>query len=98
LIHCISGQTDIGIREIIDFSFYNISKLFSEALTRAIIRRWEGIMLKDCDNLYFLFYGTKLFIKLKKNHIADFKNTVNFAIIGGRRDTRDKQKFRIGKL
>jgi DNA ligase 4 len=98
LIYCIFGQVDIGIREIIDFSFYNTPKLFNKALARVIARRWEGMMLKNYDNLYFLFHRTKLFIKLKKDYIADFRNIINFAIIGGRRDARDEQEFGIRKL
>jgi DNA ligase 4 len=47
-------------------------------------------MLKDFDNFYFLFYGIKLFIKLKKDYIAGLKNTANFIIIGGCRDTRNE--------
>jgi DNA ligase 4 len=39
LVHCIPGQADIGIREIIDFSSYNILKLLSEIFARAIARR-----------------------------------------------------------
>jgi DNA ligase 4 len=54
--------------------------------------------LKNYDNFYFSFHGIKLFIKLKKNLIADFKNITNFIIIGGRRDARDEQEFKIGKL
>jgi DNA ligase 4 len=55
-------------------------------------------MLKDCDNPYFSFHGTKSFIKLKKNHIAGLENTADFTIINGRRDVRDEQKLRIRKL
>jgi DNA ligase 4 len=47
-------------------------------------------MLKGFDNPYFLFYGTKSFIKLKKDYIADFRNTADFAIISGRYDIRDE--------
>ena len=98
LIYCISGQADIGIREIIDFSSYNAPELLNEAFAPAIARRWERIVLKDCDDLYFLFHGIKLFIKLKKDHIAGLGDTANFAIISGRRDARDEQKLGIGKL
>jgi hypothetical protein len=56
------------------------------------------MVLKGCDNPYFLFYETKLFIKLKKDHIAGLGNIANFAIISGRRDARDEQKLGIGKL
>jgi DNA ligase 4 len=78
LVHCIPGQADIGTREIIDFSSYDAPKLLSEALARAIARRWEGIVLKGCNDPYFSFHGTKSFIKLKKDHIAGLGDTADF--------------------
>jgi DNA ligase 4 len=95
LIHCIPGRADIRIREIIEFSSFNAPELLSETFTRVITVRWEGLILKDCDEPYFSFNGTKSFIKLKKGHIADFGDTADFAVIGGRRDARDEQKLRI---
>ena len=47
LIYYISDRADIKNREIIDFSFFDILKLLSEVFTRAIIRRWEGFILKN---------------------------------------------------
>jgi DNA ligase 4 len=55
-------------------------------------------VLKGCSNPYFLFNKSKLSIKLKKDYIPGLGDTADFAIIGGRRDTRDKQEFDIGKL
>jgi DNA ligase-4 len=98
LIHCISDRINIGSREIIDFSSFNIPKLLIEVFIRAITQRWERFILKNYDNPYFLFKEIKLFIKLKKNYIPRFGNTADFAIIGAYRDARDEQKFRIGKL
>jgi hypothetical protein len=33
-----------------------------------------------------------------KGHIANLKDITDFAIVSGRRDTRNEQKLRIGKL
>jgi DNA ligase 4 len=49
LIHRIPGRADIGSREIIDFSSPGAPQLLSEAFARAITRRWEGVVLKGCD-------------------------------------------------
>jgi DNA ligase-4 len=38
-IYCISDRADIGSREIIDFSFFDISKLFIKVFVRVITRR-----------------------------------------------------------
>jgi DNA ligase 4 len=98
LIHSIFSQTDIGNREIIDFSSFDALELLSEVFARAITRRWKGFMLKNYDDLYFSFKKIKLFIKLKKDYIPDFGDTADFAIIRGYRDARNKQEFKIGKL
>jgi DNA ligase-4 len=98
LIYCISNRIDIRNREIIDFSSFNISELLSEVFTRVIIRRWEEFILKNYDNLYFLFKEIKSFIKLKKDYIPDLGNTINFAAIEKYRDAKDEQEFKIGKL
>jgi DNA ligase 4 len=98
LVHCIPGQADIGTREIIDFSSYDAPELLSEAFARAIARRWEGMVLKGCDDPYFSFHRTKSFVKLKKDHIAGLGDSADFAIVGGRRDARDEQELRTGKL
>jgi len=55
-------------------------------------------MLKGQDNPYYLFSGNNRFIKLKKDYIWGLGDTVDFAIIGGRRDLIDKQELGIGKL
>jgi DNA ligase-4 len=98
LIYYIFSRADIGNREIINFSSFNISKLLNEIFNRTIIRRWEGFILKNCDNPYFSFKEIKSFIKLKKDYISDLKDTTDFTIIRGYRDARDEQKFRIRKL
>jgi DNA ligase 4 len=72
--------------------------LLNKVFTRAIIRRWEEFILKNCVNPYFSFKGIKSFIKLKKNYIPDFGNIANFIIIEEYRDARNEQEFRIGKL
>jgi DNA ligase-4 len=98
LIHCISDRTDIGNREIIDFSFFEAPELLKEVFTRTIIRRWEEFILKNCDNLYFSFKKIKSFIKLKKDYISGLGDTADFAVIRGYRDARNEQKFKIRKL
>jgi DNA ligase 4 len=54
--------------------------------------------LKGCTNPYFLFNSTDLFIKLKKDYIPGLGDTADFAIVGGYRNTKDKQEIGIGKL
>jgi hypothetical protein len=93
-----SGRAEIESREIVNFSSFDAPELLSEAFARAITRRWEGFVLKGCDDPYFSFNGTASFIKLKKDYIAGLGDTADFAIVGGRRDARDEQELGIGKL
>lgn len=54
-------------------------------------------MLKGCDDPYFLFNGSRSFIKLKII-FPDIGDTVDFAIIRGRRDAGDEHDLGIGSL
>lgn len=54
-------------------------------------------MLKGCDDPYFFLDGTR-FIKLKKDYIAELRDTADLAIVDGRRDATDEQELNIGRL
>ncbi|KAH7141584.1 hypothetical protein B0J13DRAFT_637368 [Dactylonectria estremocensis] len=60
--------------------------------------RWEGFVLKGCDDAYFSFNRSRPFIKLKKDYIPGLGDTVDFVIIGGRCDAGDEQELGIGSL
>ncbi|KEY73852.1 hypothetical protein S7711_10132, partial [Stachybotrys chartarum IBT 7711] len=64
----------------------------------AIAQRWEGLVLKGCDDPYFSFNRSKSFIKLKKDYIPGLGDTADFVIIGGSRDAREERELGIGKL
>ncbi|KAH7115591.1 hypothetical protein EDB81DRAFT_595044, partial [Dactylonectria macrodidyma] len=98
LVLRIPGRTDIGSREVIEFSSLDAAERLSETFARAITQRWEGFVLKGCDDPYFSFNGSKPFIKLKKDYIPGLGDTADFAIIGGRRNARDEHELGIGSL
>ncbi|KAH8800812.1 hypothetical protein F5884DRAFT_890523 [Xylogone sp. PMI_703] len=98
LVHCIPGRVNVGTCDMIDFSSSDAPKRLGEAFARAITQRWEGFVLKGCDDPYFSFNRAKSFIKLKKDYIPGLGDTADFAIVGGRRDARDEQALGIGKL
>jgi DNA ligase 4 len=54
-------------------------------------------VLKDCDDPYSSFNGTKPFIELKNDYITGLVDTADFAMVGGHRNARDEQDFGIGK-
>ncbi|KAH7114682.1 hypothetical protein EDB81DRAFT_873452 [Dactylonectria macrodidyma] len=98
LVRRIPGRTDIGSCEVIDFSSFDAAERLSDTFAQAITQRWEGFVLKGCDDPYFSFNGSKPFIKLKKDYIPGLGDTADFVIIGGRRDAGDEHELGIGSL
>jgi len=92
------GRAEIGTRVKIRFLSRHAPELLRYEFARAITAHWEDLVLKGCDDPYFAFSGTHQYIKLKKDYITGLGDTADFAIIGGRRDARDEQELRIGKL
>ncbi|KAH7117213.1 hypothetical protein B0J13DRAFT_652792 [Dactylonectria estremocensis] len=98
LVRRIPGRTDIGSREVINFSSFDAAERLSETFAQAITQRWEGLVLKGCDDPYFSFNGSRPFIKLKKDYIPGLSDTADFVIIGGRRDAADEHELGVGSL
>ncbi|KAH7124304.1 hypothetical protein EDB81DRAFT_912433 [Dactylonectria macrodidyma] len=85
LVRRIPGRTDIGSREVIEFSSFDAAERLR-------------FMLKGCDDPYFSFNRSRPFIKLKKDYIPGLSNTADFVIIRGRRDAGDEHELGIGSL
>lgn len=98
LVWRIPGRADIGFREIVTFSASSAAERLNDAFARAIAQRWEGFVLKGCEDPYFSFDKNKAFIKLKKDYIPGLGDTADLIIVGGRRDARDEQELGAGKL
>jgi DNA ligase-4 len=98
LVHRIPGRADIGFREVLAFSSFDAAERLSEAFARAITERWEGLVLKGCDDPYFSFDEARSFIKVKKDYIPGLGDTADFVIVGGCRDAGDAQELRIGQI
>ncbi|KAH7125058.1 hypothetical protein B0J13DRAFT_647263, partial [Dactylonectria estremocensis] len=98
LVRRIPGRTDIGSREVINFSSFDAAERLSETFAQAITQRWEGFVLKGCDDTYFSFNRSRPFIKLKKDYIPGLGDTADFVIIGGRRNAGDEHELGIGSL
>lgn len=89
------GRAEISEQEIIDFSRPDAERRLQLALSRSIAERWEGYVIKACDEPYFsvLSSGTgdgfSRWIKLKKDYIPGLGDTADFALIGARYDAKD---------
>jgi DNA ligase 4 len=53
LVQRIRGRVGIGSHEIIDFSSNQAPMLLQEVFTRAMTRRWEGLVLKGYEDPFF---------------------------------------------
>lgn len=53
LVQCIRGRAGIGSREIIDFSSDQAPILLQKVFTQAVIRLWEGLVLKKNAMIHF---------------------------------------------
>ena len=98
LVEPISGRAEIGSREMINFSSSRAPEFLKQAFARTITAGWEGLMLKGCNDPYYSFNINCRQLKLKKDYIDGLGDTADLAIIGGRRDARDEQELRLGKL
>lgn len=83
-----TGRAGLVVRKIIRFDSSDGPKQLQEYLTRAFVKRWEGLVLKPCDEPYFRTKNhakakySSVWIKLKKDYIPGLGDTADFAIIG----------------
>lgn len=94
LVRRLPGLADVGVREVIDFSVRRAAERLRLAFAESITDRWEGLVLKGCDDPYLpvpdLTGRSSVYsIKLKKDYIAGMGDTVDFAVVGGRYDAKD---------
>ncbi|KAL2000795.1 hypothetical protein VTN02DRAFT_2599 [Thermoascus thermophilus] len=101
----IPGRAGIAEQEIIDFSRQDSQDRLESAFSKSIAERWEGYVLKGCDEPYFAILSAETddgfgrWIKLKKDYIPGLGDTADFALIGGRYDAKDAAALKdIDKL
>ncbi|KAJ4508685.1 hypothetical protein HRR83_005777 [Exophiala dermatitidis] len=98
VVRPVEGQSEIGYRNVIDFSKRDCKDGLRELFVHAINERWEGLVLKGCKDPYFSWEESSSVIKLKKDYIAGLGDTVDLCIVGGRREQSVVDELKIGQL
>lgn len=104
-VKLIPGRAGISEQEVIDFSQPDGPRRLHIAFAKCISERWEGYVLKGCDEPYFAILSSDTpkgfcrWIKLKKDYIPGLGDTADFALVGARYDPKDAQHLSdIGHL
>ncbi len=99
-----TGRAKLVDRKTIRFDFSDGPKQLQEYLTRAFVKRWEGLVLKPCHEPYFRTKShakakySSVWIKLKKDYIPGLGDTADFAIIGASYCPAEASKYKHEKL
>ncbi|KAJ6155818.1 hypothetical protein N7470_006384 [Penicillium chermesinum] len=94
LIDPVAGRAALAEQEVMRFDRVDRYERLDLAFSRAIAQRWEGLVLKACDEPYFPIHSSGIerkfggWIKLKKDYIPGLGDTVDLNIIGAYYDSR----------
>lgn len=90
VIEPIDGRAGISEQQVLDFSQPDSPCRLERIFAKAIAQRWEGCVLKGCDDPYFSMFqngansANGRWIKLKKDYIPGLGDTADLAIIGAK--------------
>jgi ATP dependent DNA ligase domain len=95
------GRAELAFRQEICFSSRSAISQLREAFAKGIASRWEGFVLKPCDDPYFIWRkGAKepmdfkgCWIKLKKDYINGMGDDADFAVVGASYDCKRAQSL-----
>lgn len=104
-VHLIPSRAAVSEQEVLDFGRPDSQRQLQISFAKAIAQRWEGYVLKACEEPYFPMYSSgadKAFgrwIKLKKDYIPGLGDTIDLALVGAKYDSRDAAAIQhYGKL
>lgn len=98
LVSVVPGHAEIGVREVIDFTSRRAPNQLRDSFAKAITQRWEGFVLKGCNDPYLPGADGGRCIKLKKDYMNGVGDTADVVIIGGRRDAETEEALGLGHL
>lgn len=100
----IPGRADLVMREEVYFSSPEGPKRLQQAFASGITQRWEGFVLKPCDEPYFTMMEQSsdnyagCWIKLKKDYIQGLGDTADFAVVGAGYDSNHAKTVGLKNL
>ena len=104
LVCTIPGRADLTMVKEINFSSSKAPKQLLEALATAFTQRWEGYVMKPCDDPYINFHDFELntyrscWFKLKRDYIKGVGDTADLAIVGAGYDAKEAKRLGITDL
>lgn len=91
IVRVINGRAGIAEQVVLDFSHRDSPLQLERLFAKAIAQRWEGCVLKGCDDPYFSIHqngnnkaSSGRWIKLKKDYIPGLGDTVDLALVGAK--------------
>ncbi|KAK4906797.1 hypothetical protein LTR66_017689, partial [Elasticomyces elasticus] len=85
-------------RVMIDFKRSRAPADLRDCFSKAIRRRWEGLVLKGIEDPYFSWSSGQRGIKLKKDYIAGLGDTADLCVVAGHRNPASEVKLGFGQL
>lgn len=95
VIKKIPGRAALAEQEVLDFGRPDSQHRLAVCFSNAIAQRWEGYILKACEEPYFPMYSAGVdnsfgrWIKLKKDYIPGLGDTVDLALVGASYDAQE---------
>ena len=92
MVRSLEGIAQVGERQLIELGTEEGKAELREYFEHAHHQRWEGLVLKGNDDLYFTKGGYINGMKLKKDYIKGLGDAVDLCIVGGRKDPTEAAK------
>ncbi len=93
IVRPVEGLAQLGVRQVINFGSSHAEQEFWEYFEYSLAERWEGLVLKGCDDYYFSTSWYRNPIKLKRDYIKGGGDRADLCLIGGRRDYAEAQRL-----
>lgn len=99
----IPGRAALAEQEVLDFGRPDSQHRLAITFSNAIAQRWEGYVLKACEEPYFPMYSAGVdnsfgrWIKLKKDYIPGLGDTVDLALIAASYDAQEAAAIKCSR-